>query len=101
MERIFINEDKYTKIIEFICSYKSISKIELFRLLKNRESKYLLLLLLEKYKCVDTQRICDDFNSKSPKSIKYSLKKAEEKFFINREFRETYFEIEEMIKKII
>jgi hypothetical protein len=50
---------------------------------------------------VDVEQMSFDFNGKSSKSIKYNLKKAEEKFFINREFREAYFEMEEMIKKII
>jgi hypothetical protein len=101
MESIFYMEDKYTKIIEFICEYKKISRIDLFKLLRYKESKYLLLLMLKKYKCVDINRICEDFNRKSPSSIKNNFKKAEEKFFVNKEFRETYFEVEEMIEKII
>jgi hypothetical protein len=101
MERIFSNKDRYAKIIEFICMYKNISRTEIVKILKDTESRYLLLLLLEKYKCVNVEQMSFDFNGKSSKSIKYNLKKAEEKFFINREFREAYFEMEEMIKKII
>ena len=98
---LFMIEDKYDKIITFICAYKNISKEELFRILKDRECKYLLLLLLEKYRCADMTRLSHDLSVNSPKSIKYSIKKAEEKFFINRDFRELYFELEEMIEKII
>jgi hypothetical protein len=101
MEEILKNEDKYSKIIEFICIYKHISRIELFKLLRHKESEYLLLLLLKKYKCVDIKRICEEFSKKNPTTIKNNFKKAEEKFYINREFREMYYEVEEMIKKII
>jgi hypothetical protein len=98
---IINREDKYERILTFICGYKNISKEELFRILKDRECKYLLLLLLERYKCADIQRLSNDLSAHSIKSIRYNLKKAEEKFFVNRDFRELYFEIEEMIEKII
>jgi hypothetical protein len=101
MENILRNEDRYTKIIDFICVYKNISRIELFKLLRYKESKYLLLLLLKEYKCADINRMCKEFNSRKPTTIKNSFKKAEEKFFVNKEFREMYYEVEEMIKKII
>lgn len=101
MESMLKNEDKYSKIIEFICIYKNISRIELFKLLRHKESKYLLLLLLKKYKCVDMQRICVEFSSKNTVTVKNNFKKAEEKFYVNKEFREMYYEVEEMIKKII
>jgi hypothetical protein len=101
MEILALSEERYLKIIEFICIYKGINKEELVKLLKDRESKYLLLLILETYRCADLERISRDFSKVSTKSLKYNLKKAEEKFFVNKEFRDRYLEIEEMIKKII
>jgi hypothetical protein len=101
LKEFILNTDKYEKIIDFICKYKKIDKAELFRILKDKECKYLLLLLLEKYKCADVNRITNDFSVSSSKSIKYNIKKAEEKFFVNRNFRELYFEMEDMIEKII
>lgn len=101
MKELFSNMDRYEKILDFICNYKRIDKTELFRILRDRECRYLLLLLLEKYKCTDINRLTSDLSVSSTKSIKYNIKKAEEKFFINRNFREMYFEIEEMIEKII
>jgi hypothetical protein len=101
MEDIIKNEDKYSKIIDFICIYKNISRMELFKLLRNKESKYLLLLLLKEHKCIDIKRICEEFSNKNPVTIKNNFKKAEEKFYVNKEFREMYYEVEEMIKKII
>lgn len=101
MSEFGFNGDKYEKIIEFICNYKKIDKAALVTILRDKECKYLLLLLLEKYKCADVNRLTNDLSIANPKSIKYNMKKAEEKFFVNRNFRELYFEIENMIEKII
>jgi DNA-binding HxlR family transcriptional regulator len=101
MNGIIMNEERYCKIIDLICEYKKIGRDDLFKILKDKECKYLLLLLLEKHKCTDFQRLSMDLNKISSQNIKSSLKKAEEKFFINRDFRELYFELEEMIEKII
>ncbi|MFT8315242.1 MAG: ribose-5-phosphate isomerase [Clostridium sp.] len=90
---------KYEKIIEFVCDYKNISQDELLKILKDRDCKYILLLLLKKYKCIDLDVINSYFPDYSKKSLNYGLKKAKEKFFINKEFRDEYFEIEDDIKK--
>ena len=94
-------ENKYDKILSVICDYKGITREELICVLKDKNYKYLLLLFLKKYKCFDLAKLKEDFSIENKKSIKYSCKKAEEKFFVNREFRELYFEMEEMISKII
>ncbi|MDP4088935.1 MAG: ribose-5-phosphate isomerase [Bacillota bacterium] len=101
MDIISFKEERYENIIGFICRYKGMSKEHLKMILKDRECKYLLFLLLEKYKCLDLDKILKDFDIVSKKSLRYNMKKAEEKFFLNREFREAYFELEEMAKKII
>jgi hypothetical protein len=90
-------EDKYAKILSVICEIKGISNAELYKILKNRECKYLLFLLLKKYKCTDIDILTRDFSIDSKKFINYNLKKAEEKFFINKEFRDMYFEAELII----
>ncbi|SMC29070.1 hypothetical protein SAMN02745134_03776 [Clostridium acidisoli DSM 12555] len=90
---------KYEKIIDIICKYKKIDRGEIFKILKNRECKYLFLLLLKKYKCIDVETINNYFPNYSKKALNYGFKKAEEKFFVNRDFRETYFEIEDDIEK--
>lgn len=94
-------EDKYTKILSVICEIKGISNDELSKILKDRECKYLLFLLLKKYKCADIDILTRDFSIDSKKFINYNLKKAEEKFFINKEFRDMYFEAELIIDKTI
>lgn len=101
MDIISFKEERYNIIIELICSYKGISKEKLGIILKDKECKYLLFLLLEKYKCSDIEKIKEDLNILNKKALRYNVKKAEEKFFINREFRERYFELEKMAKKII
>jgi hypothetical protein len=75
--------------------------MELNVLLKQKECRYLILLLTSNYKCTCVERIIRDFNWKSQRSIKIGMKKAEEKFFINRDFREKYLELENILKKII
>ena len=94
-------ENKYEKILSVLCDYKEISREELIYILKDQNYKYLLFLFLKKYKCFDFQKLKVDFLMESKQSIKYSCKKAEEKFFVNKEFRELYFEMEAMISKII
>ena len=101
MDKFFYKEDKYLRILQVICNIKGINREELFKILKDRESKYLLFLLLKKYKCTDMDVLQRDFSIDSKKSINYNMKKAEEKFFINKEFRDMYFEAEGIIEKVI
>lgn len=93
--------DQYLKIIGAICEIKEIPKDKLFKILKDRDSKFLLFLLLKKYRCEDVEKINEDFSINFKRAISYNLRKAEEKFFINKEFRELYFEVEKIIKKDI
>lgn len=88
-------------IIEAICSVKGLSKDEINSILKNRECKYLLFLLLRKYKCENTEVIKRDFSLDISKRMNYNIRKAEEKLLINREFRDMYFEAEEIINREI
>ena len=93
--------NKYEKIISVLCEYKEISREELINILKDKDCKFLLFLFLKKYKCIDLRKLEEDFSIKSKKSINNNCRKAEEKFLINKEFRELYFEMEELISKII
>ena len=87
----------YEKIIEAICEVKGIKRYELLRVLKDKECKYVLFLLLKKYKCQDVESAYKDFLISSKRAAIYGSKKAEERFFINKEFREMYFEIEDIL----
>lgn len=93
--------NKYEKIISFMCAYKRISREELFKILKDKNCKYIFLLLLKKYKCLDINRINGYFPECSKRALSYGFKKAEEKLFINKEFRDEYFEVEDNIEKSI
>ena len=95
------NLDKYDKVIEVLCRAKGINKEELFRLLKDKECKYMMFLLLKKYKCVDLEKLSKDFSIESKKTINYNFKKAEERFFVSKEFRDMYFNLEEIVEKSI
>lgn len=92
-------EDKYLRILGVVCSYYGVSTDDLITLLQERDNRYLLLLLLKKYKCMDQEKIKEVFNVKSNRSIYNNVKKAEEKLLVNRDFREKYFEIEEDLLK--
>ncbi|MDD6796431.1 MAG: hypothetical protein PUE01_13680 [Clostridiaceae bacterium] len=91
--------ERYIKIIETLSSYYGMNEDELIKLLTQKENKYLLLLFLDKYKCLDKENLMNVFKYKSMKSISYNLKKAEEKLLINRDFREKFFEIEQNLLK--
>lgn len=93
--------DNYEKIIEIICSMKGIDKKDLFKILEDKELKCLLFLLLKEHKCDDIDKISKDFPKTNKRIINYNIKKAKEKFFINRGFRETYFMIEKKLQEKI
>jgi hypothetical protein len=100
MENV-LDSSRYETIISFICSYYKIEKDEFIEILKDRQLKYMFFLLLKKYRCTDLDKLTEELPAISKKSVNYNLRKAEEKFFVNREFREAYFEMEELIEKII
>lgn len=94
-------DNKYEKIIGFMCTYKNVSREELFKILKDKKCKYILLLLLKKYRCSDIHMINGYFPDYSKRALSYGFKKAEEKLFINKDFRDEFFEVEDYIEKTL
>ena len=94
------NKLKYVKILNNICNYYGINEDEFIELLKNRENKYILLLILKNNHCLEVDKIKEIFKLKMCKDINNSLRLAEEKLLVNRFFREKYFELENNIEKI-
>ena len=94
------NKLKYVKILNDICNYYGIDEEKFMELLKNRDNKYILLLILKNNHCLEVEKIKEILNLKTSKSISSSLRLAEEKLLINRLFREKYFELENNIEKI-
>lgn len=90
---------KYMKILDSLCKYYGINEEEFIELLKSREDKYLILLILKNNKCLELENIKKIFKIKTDKSINNNLRLAEEKLLINKNFREKYFELEENIEK--
>ncbi|AYD39182.1 ribose-5-phosphate isomerase [Clostridium fermenticellae] len=90
---------KYERIIEILCRYKNIGRGELMEILKDKECKYLLFLLVKKYRCCDMNMLIRDFPDMDKKNMKNSMRKAEEKLLINKRIRDMYFEAEELIEK--
>ena len=93
------NKLKYIKIINNICNYYGINEDKFIELLRDRDNKYILLLILKNNHCLEIDKIKEMFNLKTAKSIKSNLKSAEEKLLANRFFREKYFELENNIEK--
>ncbi|MCY6355505.1 ribose-5-phosphate isomerase [Clostridium sp. ZS2-4] len=94
------NIDKYEEIIKIICCMKEIERKEIYKIMKDKECKYLLFLLLKKYKCDDLHKINRDFSINNKRSIRYNEKRGEEKFLINKGFREIYFEIQDKLDEV-
>ena len=90
--------DKYLKVLNVIYSYYGMSEGDIIKLLKDKDAKY-LLLLLNRHRCIDEERLKAALNVKSKQSITYNLRRAEERLLLNREFRETYFELEQGLLK--
>jgi hypothetical protein len=88
---------RYLRILQMICKYYDIEEKEFLDLLKAKENKYLLLLLLKNNNCFDINAIKELFNLKTSRTINNNLKQAEEKLLINRSFREKYFDLENHI----
>ena len=88
---------RYLRILQMICKYYDIEEKEFLDLLKGKENKYLLLLLLKNNNCFDINTIKKLFNLKTSRTVNNNLKQAEEKLLINRNFREKYFALENHI----
>jgi phage antirepressor YoqD-like protein len=93
------SELKYVKILNNICSYYGISEERFIEFLKNRDNKYILLLILKNNHCLEMDQVKEIFKLKTSKSINSNLRLAEEKLLINKIFREKYFELEDNIEK--
>lgn len=91
--------DKYKRVINILIQYYGINSKEVCELLKKKENKYLLLLLLKEFRCLNKERIEEESVRLSHRSIIYNLKKAEEKLLINKGFRDDYFNLQEKIEK--
>lgn len=91
---------KYENIISVICKIKGITKEELYKILKDKDCKYLLFLLLNKNKCINIDFINRDFSINSKRIVNNNIRKAQEKLLINREFREIYFGLQDELDKI-
>lgn len=93
--------DKVSIIINILAVYLGVEVKEINNKLKKKENKYLLLLLLERYNCLNGENVKDLLEIISDKSMKYNIGKAQEKFLVNKRFREMYLEIQEGLNKII
>lgn len=91
--------DKYLRILNVIYSYYGMNEGDVLKLLKDKDAKYLLILLLNRYRCIDEEKLKVILNIKSKQSITYNLRRAEERLLLNREFREIYLELEEGLLK--
>lgn len=87
----------YEYIISKICAEKGISREEVYEILRNKDMKYLYLLLLKKYDCIELEEIKKDFRINSKRSLKYNQNRAQEKLLVNYGFRKKYFDLDNVI----
>ncbi|WP_243103880.1 ribose-5-phosphate isomerase [Clostridium sp. JN-1] len=100
MKKYFMDKNiRYERIIEILCKYKNINRNELVEILKDNECKYLLFLLIKRYRCCDVDMLSKDFPNINKKRMNNNLRRAEEKLLINRKIRDMYFEAEELIER--
>ena len=92
---------KYIKILKNICNYYGIEEAKFIELLKNRDNRYILLLILKNNQCLDKEKVKEILRLKTSKSINNNLRLAEEKLLVNKLFREKYFELEDNIDRMI
>ena len=98
-ERCILENKRYVRVIERLMSYYNISEQEFQTMLSDREYRYMLLLLLKENNCININKLKKLLNLRTRTSIINNLNKAEEKLLINKEFRECYFELDNIIKK--
>lgn len=94
---MFIKEN-YNNIIAIVCRALSVDKEFLKEYLEESDNQYLLLLLLNKYNCMSPKVLHSDFNLEN---IYEGNQKAEEKVFIDKNFREDYFNLLDYLKENI
>jgi len=90
---------KYVNILNNIANYYGVNEDKFIELLKDRDNKYILLLILKNNHCLEVDKIKEIFKLKTSKSISSSLRLAEEKLLVNSFFREKYFELENTLEK--
>lgn len=90
--------EKYKRVIDILIQYYGLSLEEFCELFKKKENKYLLLLLLNDFKCLNEIKVKEEPMNFSRRSMIYNLRKAEEKLLVNKDFREDYFSLQEKIE---
>ena len=83
-----------------LCQYYEVNYEEFNKLLKKREKSYLTVLLMKKFRCLNSEGLKEKLGIISNRSLHYKIKIAEEKILINKKFRDEYFELEEKISKL-
>lgn len=96
-----ISLSKINIILSIIYSYLKGEDDDIKSILKKKYNKYLFLLLLNKYDCLDKVIIREILELITDKSINNIIAKANEKLLVNKDFREKYLEIENRINKMI
>ncbi|SHK40894.1 hypothetical protein SAMN02745248_02473 [Hathewaya proteolytica DSM 3090] len=92
---MFLKEN-YNIIIQVVCEALNIDKSKLKALVEDEDNQYLLMLVLSRFNCMDVNLLKSDFNLENIHSIN---KNAEEKLFVNSEFRQEYFKLLKQISE--
>lgn len=93
--------DRYSVIINAICEARGIEKEQLIKILEDKNYRYLLFLLLKKYNCINSKKLNNYLKLKDKTLINSEIDKAKERFMVNSYFRNSYFEVDDIVKKTI
>lgn len=88
-------------IINVLLNHLGIKDRNYSEILSKKENRYVLLLLFKKYNCLNKEEIKEILKTVSNRSLRIDIEKAEEKFLINKEFRNMYLEIEHYLNEVI
>ena len=84
-----------------LCYYYGVEWNQIQSKMNNKENRYILLLLLKEYNLIELDKAKKEMGLNYIKNIKYGIKKAEEKFLVNKYFRDKYILIEDEVRKVI
>lgn len=93
--------ERHRCIISILCEYYKIESKDFKKLIKKKEDTYLILLILNKFRCLEEENIRQQLSIETLRKLKQKIKKAEEKILINKDFRDEYFDLEEEITEKI
>lgn len=94
-------KERINALKKVLCYYYGVEWNKLQSQMKKSENRYIMLLLLKEYNLIELDKAKSEMGLSTIKNIKYGIRKAEEKFLVNKYFRDRYILIEDEVRKVI